>query len=938
MNDMDYINLSGNWSLKLDPDQLGLVDCWYLNDLSKEEQILLPGSLNESGKGSVPTIDTLWTGSIYDRSWFHDPALEKYRKTTPPHFPFWLTPISYYVGVAWYQLEIVVKEEQSGNAFRLFLERPHWQTTVWIDSVLLGSLNSLSVAHVFEGSCLETGRHVITIRVDNRVGEINPGPDAHSITDHTQGNWNGIIGRMELQFLNRTNLADIKITPDQRSENVLVEFLIHSNSAIQGNLSIVISKRNDREHPVAQNCVCVNSQSIDYQARIDLFLPNPELWDEFSPHLYEINIQFISADGHICSENCCFGFRDYSVKGTQFTINGRSIFLRGNVDCCVFPLTGYPPTTIDLWMDVYRALLANGANHVRFHSWCPPEAAFDAADELGVYLQIEAPCWPNHGSSVGDGEPIDSYIYDETERIIHAYGNHPSFVMYAAGNEPYGKNQVHFLREFACYWRNEDPRRLYTGASVGTQWPIVSGTDFIVHSRPRGLPWDKRPHSMFHYTDEIADQSVPFVAHEMGQFCVFPDYGEIKDYQGVFRAKNLEMFRELFAEHFAPEKESIFLEASGRLQVLCYKAEIEASLRTPGFAGIQLLGLNDFPGQGTALIGIMNAFYRNKSYVESSEFRGFFDSTVPLTRFEKFVFNNDEVISVQLGVAHFGSNDILEPQIQWKLLNDAEVLFSGNIESSLIPTGKYTEWSKVSLSLGSVLKAQKLTFVLQVDEWINQWDLWVYPSNHNIRLPQGILIEKTLNEDVYEAIEKGRDILLLAGDSIENGKDVVQYFRPAFWNTSWFQMKPPHTLGLSIDNNHPVFKDFPTENFSNYQWWELVQEQPIVNLENFPTNFEPIVQPIDTWFLNRRLAMIFEMKIGNSRVFVCTADIVSDLGNRPVARQLYRSILNYLRSDEFRPSTTVDITVLQELFEVKQRAVLDVMTDEKPDELIPEVE
>ena len=935
MDEITPIDLSGEWNCVLDREDLGLREDWFCSRLSGNDPIVLPGSLNQRGIGDIPTVDTVWTGSIYDRSWYHNPELEEYREASPPFFPFWLTPNRYYVGAAWYERTFKISESQAGKPFFVFLERPHWQTSVWVDSVYLGSFDSLSVPHLFKGTPLDEGSHTITIRVDNRIGEINPGPDAHSISDHTQGNWNGIVGRMEIRLLSSVRFQSVKIHADIPNRKVIVDSLLQSDLPIRGSCEVSVFHKENPEVVVSGNSVEIASDLNSTRVRNELFLDRIELWDEFQPHLYEAQITFDSADGGRCRETHTFGFRDFAIQGTQFCINGRALFLRGNVDCCVFPETGYPPTSVEKWLDVYRSLMANGVNHVRFHSWCPPEAAFDVADQLGLYLQIEAPCWPNHGSSIGDGAPIDTYIYQETERILNQYGNHPSFVMYAAGNEPYGNHHVDYLRRFVAHCRDLDARRLYTGASVGTLWPIVPETDFIVHSRPRGLPWDQRPQSLFDYSAQIADQDVPFVAHEMGQFCVFPDFSEIESYRGVYRARNLEMFYSRFREHFSKEKASLFHYASGQLQTLCYKAEIEASLRTPGFAGIQLLGLNDFPGQGTALIGVMNAFYRNKSYCPADRFHHFFNTIVPLTRFEKYVFRNDEELKVGIEVVNFSAKNVVTAQVDWCLFGENGICAENSVIVDEIPTGKLTSIKTITLKFDEVKKAEKLTFSVTLCGYSNQWSLWVYPIQASDPNVDGIVVCESMNEDALRAIEQGRDLLLLAAGNIENGKDVIQYFRPAFWNTSWFQMNPPHTLGLSIDRAHPVFENFPTDSYSDYQWWELVQEQQVANLEFFPDTFEPIVQPIDTWFINRRLGLLFELIVGKSRIIVCTADLITDRENRPVAQQLYESILQYMRSEDFTPGSIVDISVLCELFEKKERKAYDVMTDDKPDELIP---
>ncbi len=363
-----------------------------------------------------------------------------------------------------------------------------------------------------------------------------------------------------------------------------------------------------------------------------------QLWDEFNPALYKMTAVITDELGNTDTKEIQFGMRSFSINGTRFEINNRPIFLRGTVENCVFPLTGYPPTDAASWERVFTICKTHGLNHMRFHSWCPPEAAFEAADKLGFYLHVEGPSWANHGTSLGDGKPIDQYIYDETDRILDAYGNHPSFCMMAYGNEPAGRNQAEYLGKLVNHWKAEDNRRVYTSASIGKSWPLVPEAQFIVRSEPRGLPWEKRPESMFDYTDRIEQYTVPYVTHEMGQHCVFPDFKEIKEYTGVYKAKNFELFKEELTKHHMGDQAEDFLMASGKLQALCYKFEIEAELRTHKLAGVQLLSLNDYSGQGTALVGVLNAFWEEKGYITAPEFKQFFWSNSAVSKNSKICF------------------------------------------------------------------------------------------------------------------------------------------------------------------------------------------------------------------------------------------------------------------------------------------------------------
>jgi hypothetical protein len=647
---------------------------------------------------------------------------------------------------------------------------------------------------------------------------------------------------------------------------------------------------------------------------------NFKTWDEFNPNLYEITITLIDGETPVDLIQTQFGMREFTIAGTRFRINDRPVFLRGTVECCVFPLTGYPPCDEQAWTRVFQICKSHGLNHMRFHSYCPPEAAFAAADKAGIYLQVEGPSWAKYSTSLGDGKPIDKYLYEETEKILNTYGNHPSFCMMAYGNEPSGK-YVDYLVEWLSWFKKRYPQQVFCGASIGRGWTIIPNSDFIVRSSPRGLAWkNKQPESTFDYGDKLENQQRPYITHEMGQWCVFPNFDEINKYTGPYKAKNFELFREEFSNNHMETLSHDFLMASGKLQASCYKQEIEAALRTPGLAGFQLLALNDFPGQGTALVGVLDAFWDEKGYITAKEFNSFCNKIVPLVRLPKFTFTNNETLNFSIEVANFSEKVLTKATISCTLKKPTgEVLYTRILPETNIKLENCRIADSISFSLNNIKTATKLVLEATVNEYVNQWDVWIYPQTLPVINKIEVYICNTLDNPALDILKKGGKVLLLAAGKVEKGKEVEQYLTPVFWNTLWFRMSPPHTTGILVRNEHPALVEFPTDYYSDLQWWEIVNKQQVMNLENFPADFRPIIQPIDTWFLNRRLAMLFEAKIGLGKLMVCSADLTSDMKNRPVARQFFYSLCKYMNSDQFQPSGAIDLKVVQELFEVKLR-------------------
>ncbi|HEY4287382.1 MAG TPA: glycoside hydrolase family 2 TIM barrel-domain containing protein [Puia sp.] len=953
----DTISLAGEWRFQIDRDDKGMGKNW--------ETVKLPGSMMENGKGDDITVNTKWTASIYDSSWFFDPRMAKYRQPDNLKIPFWLTPPKYYVGAAWYQREVVIPAGWKGRPVHLFLERPHSETTVWIDGAEIGQQYGFCTEQVFDlGSVLKPGRHVVTLRIDNRIKAINVGQDSHSLTDQTQGNWNGVVGKLLLTASAGTWVDDVQVYPDVKGKKARVRLMIRS-LASSGSGEVVLSGESfntDVHLKVAPLVVKYNVKNGKDSMVVDLPMGEKvALWDEFDPALYRLTVRLRSRgaekgavdDGAIArgmggdARTVEFGMREFTVRGRQFEVNGRPVYLRGTVENCVFPLTGYAPMDEASWERVFRIARAFGLNHMRFHSYCPPEAAFEAADRVGFYLQPEGPSWANHGSSLGDGKPIDEFIFDETSRMAVSYGNHASFCMLAYGNEPRGGHQVEYLTRFIHYWKEKDPRRVYTGASVANSWPLVPDNEYMIKSGARGLSWNGLPESMTDYSAVIERFTMPYVTHEMGQWCVFPDFSEIPKYTGVYKEKNFELFQELLQEQGMGDEAGAFLRASGKLQALCYKAEIEKSLRTRGGAGFQLLCLNDYTGQGTALVGVLNAFWEEKGYISAREFSRFCNSTVPLVRMPKFVYTSDEALTAQVEMYHYGAVPLRGAVVEWVVKGEGDVVVGkGEFDPKDVPIGNCFSVGAIRVSLKGVRKASRLRLEVGVrgTSFFNDWDVWVYPAR--VAAPGGAALRVGVGDSVYyctelddkakAVLDNGGRVFLNAAGKVVKGKEVVMNFTPVFWNTSWFKMRPPHTLGLLIDSSSAAFGDFPTSYWSDLQWYDVLKKAQVMHLEDFPAGFRPLVQPIDTWFLNRRLGLIFEARVGKGRLVVSGADLSPEVGaDRPAARQLYYSLLKYMASDRFKPSGMVDYKVVKDLFETPSRFVFSPYTKGGPDELKP---
>lgn len=903
-----------------------------------DDTILLPGSMPQRLKGDKPSVETRWTASLYDSSYFHNPYMEPFRRPDNFKIPFFLLPQRHYVGSATYQRVFTLDHLDADSRYTLFLERPHITVRALINGREAGVRNSLSVADEWDITpYLQVGQNTITLQIDNDIRPVGVGPDSHSVTDQTQGNWNGVVGRMEIRQQPRIYIDDMQVftSAQQRTAQVRLHVCLLPDDRMQTRLSAGLPIKYHLQGTLG---IGARGKAVIH-GDTTLVIPlkglgrKARLWDEFSPFVYQLQANLQSAWG-TDHRDTQFGIRDFQVDGRYFTVNGRRTLLRGTVENCNFPLTGYPPTDEQSWERVFQQCKDYGLNHIRFHSYCPPEAAFRVADRMGLYLQPEGPSWPNHGVKLGQKQVIDTYLMEETQRMVRAYGNHPSFCMMAAGNEPAG-NWVPWVSRFVDYWRQTDPRRVYTGASVGGSWAWQPHNQYHVKAGVRGLDEWRRtaPESTYDFTARLDTVRQPFVCHEMGQWCAFPDLDEVSQYTGVYQATNYEIFRQLMQDHGMEQMGQRFLQASGRLQVLCYKHEMERILRTPTYAGFQMLGLNDYSGQGTALVGPLNVFWREKGYITPQEWREFCSPLTVLCRLPRFTYWNDESLSGTLEVSNFGQGPIEDQRLQLTLCD-------GERELQHITASE----GAFSLSLQEVSEASQLTLRATLTGRCmgqdvlssNHWDLWVYPrqtAQAATQEPTGIHICQTLDQEALRVLQQGGKVLVQAAGKVTYGAGIVQHFLPVFWNTSWFKMKPPHTTGLYVWREHPIFQHFPTQEHSDLQWWELVNQQQVMLLDRMPLDFQPLVQSIDTWFLSRKIGMLFEARVGEGRLVVTTFPLQQvDYALHPAIAQMRHSILAYMQSDAFQPQFTLAPERIQELF-TRQTPPVDMFTRDMPDEL-----
>lgn len=881
----------------------------------------------------------------------------------------YLTDPYRYEGYIVYEREIRL-DAPTEELLYLVLERTR-TTKVWINGVYVGSQNSLCSAHRYDiTEAVRSGSNRVRIQVDNVSC---PVPGGHMTSQDTQTNWLGITGELCIERVAKIHMEQVRLYPEYRSRTVTIRGELKglgADSARQAELS-VWAEGNFRKHQQEY----LRSEyriSRDGQFCLQYAMPGAVLWSEHTPVLYRLHI----ACG---TEEICipFGMRNFAAEGLHFRLNGRRIHLRGKHDGMIFPLTGAAPTDKESWLKVLGTAKAYGINHYRFHTCCPPEAAFAAADELGIYMEPELPFW---GSVEEEITPAQRYLIGEGHRILDSFANHPSFFALSLGNELWGSRERlnRILGDYKAY----DPRPLYTEGCNNFQfWTPrpVENDDFFVGVRfsmerqirgsyamcdaPQGHIQVKAPEAAFTYDEHILPREdgrdtrnagdpstqieiqfgmgvkkvsmeetegeyiprMPVVSHEVGQYFMYPDYRGLDKYTGVLKPYNLQIFKERLEKAGLAEYGEAYAGASGRFAAECYKNEIETALRSEQLAGFQLLDLQDFTGQGTALVGVLDAFMESKGVIPFREWQGFCHDQVLLGCLPGYVFAAGEALTLPIKLYTYGAESMTAPVVEIQLccrtqddcksenVLPKQLSVGGSFQDGLYLLGS------VNITLPLVQQGTKAVLTLTCGELQNRYSLWIYPRDDIAAKDTATVITASWQQ-ARAGLAEGRAVLFLP-ERVPEEQSIEGTYCTDFWNYPMFdgisrsmnRTRPVGTLGLLIDKAHPALAGFAPEEYSTPQWYDVVTDSRTMILDG--TGIRPIVRTIDNCERNHSLGMLFEVGVGDGRLLVCTARLERKADVSLACRALLGCLTRYVQSDAFQPMQTVEISILDKLFE-----------------------
>lgn len=881
-------DLSGQWSVFLDETKKDVLPEKY------PDNITLPNSTSNAGLGKINNETEYGC----------------------------LTDMHKFEGFAWYQRTIEITPEMAEQNITLFLERTR-KTRVYLDGKLIGRRDSLCAPHRYSLNGVTAGKHDLTICVDNTD---YPTGGGHLTSRDTQTNWNGIIGRIELQAYRAFAESVYTYTDDLRT--------LHVRADITGNASGKADLRvysGDQEFG-RSTAEFANGKPLECD--IDLS-ENVLTWSDASPDVLTLEIE-IGND----IRRAEVGVRKLSHDEKTLLVNGRETFLRGKHDGLVFPETGFMPTDVESWLKFFGTLEEYGINHVRYHTCCPPDAAFTAADILGIYLQPELPFWGTIPDEFGEEH---EFLRDEGWRILREFGHHPSFAMMSMGNELWGNKDR--LNELLSGYKSKYPDKLYAGGSNNFQFVpcVLEQEDFfsgvrLGHDRlirgsyamcdaPQGHIQTNYPNSVHNYDPlideaaalggtQIADENgeimiqygtemkkvkaeswdnisvhVPVISHEVGQYAVFPDFDEIKEYTGPVRHEAYVSYKNRLEEAGMLHHWKDFFRASGALAVDCYRRDIETAMRSSMMSGFQLLDIQDFPGQGVATVGILNAHMRSKGLVTPEEWRNFCGETVVLAELDGFVYSAAQDISCGLVISSTEA-DFSADGIDWELTCEGKILESGRSPITS-HKGRLFRAESIIFSVGCDKPATANLHISVNGEAQNDYTIYIYPDI-DLKISENRISYDGKSLEITSDIENAKKTGALYIPRLDENSLPGEYCTD-FWCYGMFRSisesmgkpVPTGTLGLLINDDSDLLSEFPCTYHTTPQWYNIVTHSRCADLDG--TGIEPDVWVIDNPERSKRLGLLYR----RDGVVCCTSRLW-EIPDHPEVKWFAKSILDTL--------------------------------------------
>ena len=786
--------------------------------------------------------------------------------------------------------------------------------SAWINGTYLGTHEGYSCEFALkipEGTIVE-GENRITLAVSNNrlagyMGRPVSGLTSRAANECTGGIW----GDVEIRGFEH-GLRDAHVSVAEDLSAFTVKCIGGENAekrveiTYEGEFVLAV------EIPAGENEITLPADGFDR-------------WSPDSPVLYGLKV----SAGEDAVE-LRFGIRRMTSKGMRLYFNGKPYFFRGICEHCYHPITVHPTREKNYYRRLIRTIKDLGFNSIRFHTHVPMPEYMEAADELGIVIEVETP---------------NNTTYEEWLEIINASRRHPSVCAFSSGNEMViDEDYIEHLRAVAKYVHTESdalmsPMSAMRGIEYHSFGDLRVETPFP-HNPKRLAALDEfcdlynsYSNAQTSYSSSEGDPATidyknsiysrPLLTHEI---CIHGTYIDLslKDRYRGSRIGDTE-FMSSVEKHLADvgilDRANLYYRNSVRWQMMLRKHCFETVRRSHTFAGYDFLGDIDTHWHTFGYcVGMMNEFYELKPGESRENVLRYNSDTVLLCDLPKNpCYNTGDRVALPILVSNYGDAlDSATLNVRVKAGND--VIFRREIRIGELENGKISELYTADFVIPRADKPIKLTLTATLSggntDAENTWELYAFPKceavSERTLKAKGVTVasEMTLSE-LSERMSRGESVVLFGAGPFKTS--------PVSFQLSVAGRTNGHLATVIAD--HPLMRDLPNDGFCAMQFRGMMTgaKAAILDLKKEP--HDPIIDIASSYKNAHREAMLFEYKIGGGKLLVSTLNMAE---GDPAAEWLRREMLDYAMSSSFSPKHEL---TLPELYAICDAPAVGVGND-----------
>lgn len=895
--DRPGLDLNGTWSFRLDPDNVGEREEWFHDAAGFPHSIQVPGAWDAQGFG---------------------PETEKLHHN--------------FIGKGWYARTVDLPEDWKDRRIFLRFGGVYRAARVWVNGTHVG--DHIGYVSAFEFDITPAVRfgqpNHVTVLVDSeQYWDRDALQGCMDIIDHLFTYWGGLWGRVTLEARDQAWMKDVFLAPRTTPEpGCVVTAQVAGDPGQAASVEVSIVDGEGNEVAAAQAPV-----GDDGAIRLDVAMPDAQLWTPEIPHLYTAVLTLRDGDGTERDRvRDRFGVRSIELRDTDFYVNGVKYYLAGYGDDCVYPDTIAPPADKDFYVERLRVAKSYGFNYVRHHSHFVAPEYYEACDEVGMFVSPELPIGYPRFYNRAHGAALELYK-TEWAGVIKRYRNHPSIFDWCMSNELWegmpriGPDLYRIAKEL-------DPTRPVIDSDGLFSGGFIDGTkdrdtlDFLtVMFDILTTPFDN--------PEKFATGTPlkPMITHEEGNFVHFPRLDEIELYT-QFKPFWLTDCRDRVARAGLLDEALAWSEASERLYLLCHKANIEALRKNPRISGYHWWLLQPWYVGSNGLVDV----HRRPIAVSPEEVRRFNGPVVLLQEGIGSTYGGGQELEFQLLLSNYSGSSIEGGSVEVTVTVNDEAVETRALDVASLENGSIGEVGSVRVSLPDTAEATQFRVEARLTssaaEQSNAWTAWLFPSKEpassaDVPLYASADLEELLKpfgaQPMPEQIQSGVPAVYVARQptealvrAAEAGACVVLLSPAGVFPTDYTAFKPAWWLGVfENDSNagtyvydNPVTRGLTPEGWCDDSWFHLLQGAQTFLLDDLPVQPEVLIRALNTHgaphgfsryvdfeFVWRNKALLMQAKVGAGSVVLSglNFDYALERGG-PEGPYVLRRLLDHAKS------------------------------------------